>query len=136
VNPGKIYDFLLHIIHDDFAQRGYGEREIDEEARKILRRVFRGVPGGRHYNTKDGIYFKGEEIAKTLRGGGKLSYAEKTYVDPEMIPLFIDLGIYDILPEKEKLIAGYKEALKDIIKQDDWQKIYLETRRLWQLFGE
>ncbi|MDD3190629.1 MAG: hypothetical protein PHI66_02985 [Candidatus Pacebacteria bacterium] len=135
INVGEIYDFLYEAIKRDFSKnKGFSEDQIRGEAKKILRRVLRAVPGCRHFNTKDMIYFKGEEIAKVLEDTEYLSYVEKCYIDPELVPVFIELGIYDLSEAEQLLINGYKDALSRIVEQGDFHKKFSD-RLLWRLFA-
>jgi len=135
IDVGEIYNFIYESIERDFSKnKGFSEDQIDGEAKKILRRVLRAVPGYRHFNTKDMIYFKGEEIAKVLEDTENLSYVEKCYIDPELIPVFIELGIYNLSEAEQLLIKGYKDALSRIVEQGDFHKKFSD-RLLWQLFA-
>lgn len=128
VNPGEIYDFILENIRHEFSNEGFSQEEIDDEAGKILRRVFRGVPGCRHYNTKDSMYFKGEEFARILKDTGNLRYVEECCVDPELIPVFLEIGIYDLPSDKERRLANCTGALKNILEDEEWSREYLLER--------
>lgn len=135
INPGVIYDFVLKTIREDFTDRGYDEKQVKKQAQGITRRVFRGVPGNRHYNPKDSIYFKGEEIAKTLRDAGFLKYIEQAYVDPDLIPIFLEIGIYKHSNVSDRMIGACRKVMGDIIKQENWQEKFLEDRNLWRFFA-
>lgn len=128
VNPGEIYDFILENIRHEFNNEGFSEEEIDDEAGKILRRVFRGVPGCRHYNAKDSMYFKGEELARILKDTGNLQYVQECCVDPELVSVFLEIGIYDLPDDKERRLANRIGALKNILEDEQWSREYLLKR--------